>query len=167
MQGDWNPAAEMFDARDARNATDEARGETQRIARRMAECVCFKLVLPAVIEQAETGGDATKTLVVPIDRLMGTLWGEYPCDATCPAPWVEWEADRDEWGVVADAGAEAYTDERQPWNRPGNPYRLSAEELRRMLSEAGYRAHAGFEVRTCEAGHGDGTMYALRVTVGW
>lgn len=163
MQGDRNPAAEMFDARDARNATDEARGETRRIARRMAEVICSKLVLPAVIAQAETGGDAESTVIVPVGRLMEVVWEDSPC----PVDWDEREADKAVWGVLADGGEDAYADASQPWNRPGNPYRLSAEELRRMLSEAGYRAHAGFEIRTCEAGCGDGTMYALRVTVGW
>lgn len=163
MQGDRNPVAQMLRAHEARKLTDEARGEARRIARRMAETLCQTVIVGRIRSQAETGGDAQASVILPASRLMREIWDEpYP-----PEWWPEREADRLSWGVMADADGSAYEDEGQPWHRPGSPYRLMLEELERMLVEAGYRAHAAMEVRSGDTTREDGTVYVLRVTVGW
>ena len=91
------------------------------------------------------------------------VWDETPDEGT----WPEFESDRSEWHVEVGDGYSESQD--KPWNRAGNPYRMALDELRRMLVEAGYRAHACMEVRDVPnfSTDDEDTRWCIRITMSW
>lgn len=161
-----NPAM-AFTATQAREATNASGDGIRRVARRMAERYCECVVMPEIRTVACAGIESTVSIIRPLEDFVTCVWESAPADGR----WPQWAEDKVQWGTEAldsDGSPKPGNAPEQPWNRAGNPYRMAMHQLTRMLEEAGYRAHACMEVRSTPAyGGGNGTYYAVRVTVSW
>lgn len=156
-----NPAM-SFTAEDARKGSERAGSGKARVAEKMAEAYCRRVVIPFIREAARAGRERPVTLEATLGEFMNRVWGREPTD-------MEWEGfrqDKAEWGTKVPG--ELGCSDRQPWNRDGNPYDAAMPELGRMLKEAGYEAFARMDTKGEPVYAGGSGMYAVvLVTVGW